>query len=185
MTFDPGFVFNDADNGTLFLASDKNTKKRPRQVQLASASGGSLKLFDNGGFELMSNGSADLADNILSQSTDGLKIHSKGDLNISTDGRLTISASQIIFDSKSATRDFVIKNENGNIRIEASAGNVGIKGNNVVVAASRNVILKSKGNIHAVADGGQIFIVEPKSKLLPTNVLDIVTKVLSTLEGWS
>lgn len=183
MTFDPGFILNDSDNGTLFLASDKNTKKRPRQVQLASASGGSLKLFQNGGFELMSNDSADLADNIYSQAKDGLNIKSKGDFRISCDGQLTISANQIIFESSSATKDLLIKNENGGITLDAK-NNIGIRGTNVVVSATRNAIIRSKGNVHIVSEGGDVFIVEPKSKLVPGGVLDIVNTVLSSFGGW-
>jgi hypothetical protein len=177
-----GLVFYDKDSGVLVIGEDD--KGRIRQVQLSSSSGGSLKFYEDGAFELVGQPSATLGDNVVSQSSHGLKIYSKGDLNIYSEGKITLKGQQIIFDSGSSTQDFVLKNENGGIRIEAPNGNIGIKGKNVAVSAKRDLLLRSKGNVHIVADGGQVFIIEPKSKLVPSSVLGIVNKVTSALGGW-
>ena len=46
-----GYVFNDSKFGSLFIGSDAGAGvKRPRQVELHSASNAHLKLFEDGGF---------------------------------------------------------------------------------------------------------------------------------------
>lgn len=177
-----GLIFYDKDSGVLIIGRDD--LNRAREVQLSSSSGGSLKFFEDGGFELVGQPSAKLADNIVSRSQDGLKIFSQGDLNISSGGKITLNATQIVIEGTSSKEGVVIKNENGNIRFEAPAGNFGIKGKNVAISATRNAVLRSKGNVHVVAEGGQVFIVEPKSKLIPSSALDVVNSVLNTFTGW-
>lgn len=177
-----GYAFVDKDSGVLYIGEDIDAN-RIRQIQLGSGSGGNVKLFKDGGFQIASVDSSTLGDSIVSKSAHGLKIHSKGDLNIQSEGTLTIKARQIKFESTSSERDFVIRNDNGNIRIESS-GNVGIKGNNVVVSATRNAVVKSEGNVYLVASGGQIFNVEPLNSLIPSGILDVVTKVTQFLNGW-
>lgn len=182
MNENEGLIFYDRDSGVLIIGKDD--LNRVRLVQLSSGTGGSLKFFEDGAFEIVSQKTAKLADNIVSRSQDGLMIKSEGDLNITSGGRITLKASQIIIEGESSEEGVVIKNENGNIRFEASAGNLGIKGKNVAISATRNAIVRSKGNVHIVAEGGQVFIVEPKSKLIPTSALDIVNSVLTGFSGW-
>lgn len=176
-----GLVFYDRDSGVLIIGKDD--LDRVREVQLSASSGGSLKFFEDGAFELLGQPSALLGDNITSQSQHGLKIYSNGDLNIASRGKLTLSASQIIIEGTSAKEDLVIKNENGGIRIEAE-NNLGLKGQNVAISASRNCVIRSKGNVYAVAEGGEVFIIEPKSKLIPSGPIDILNSVLTGFGGW-
>lgn len=182
MNENEGLIFYDRDSGVLIIGKDD--LDRVRLVQLSSGTGGSLKFFEDGAFEILSQTTAKLADNIHSRSQDGMIIKSEGDLNIQSEGKITLKASEIIIEGTSSKEGVVIKNENGNMRFEASAGNLGIKGKNIAIAATRNSVITSKGNVHVVAEGGQVFIVEPKSKLIPTSALDIVNSVLTSFSGW-
>ena len=176
-----GLVFYDRDSGVLIIGKDD--LDRVREIQLSSSSGASLKLFKDGAFEILSQPSSILADNITSKSQHGLKIYSNGDLNIQSEGKITLKGTQVIIENTSSKDDLVLKNENGGIRIEAE-NNLGIKGKNIAISATRNCVMRSNGNVYIVSEGGQIFIVEPKSKLIPSSILDVVNKVLLGFGGW-
>lgn len=175
----PGYVFNDSKFGSLFIGSDKGTKvKRPRQVELHSASNAHLKLFDDGGFELTSNPTARECDNINSNSKDGLLIQGNNIRLDARGGELTLAARVIRFESSASDQTLVLRSSN-NIEIEA-ADTVRICASNIAIGAKNKLILSSKGPTYLRGTGG-VTIIEPRSKLIPTSLGELVDKIIETI----
>lgn len=170
-----GYVINDPKYGTVFIGEDKDTD-RIRQVQISSQSLATLKLFKDGGFELVSSASAKLGDNICSNSKDGLFI--KGN-NINLDagsGEITLSARSIRLHSTGEDQTLVLRS-NGDIEIDAE-DNIRIEGSQVALGAKYKMFVGTVGPFILRGKGG-VTITEPKTKLIPTSVRDVVDMVLA------
>lgn len=174
-----GYVFNDSKFGSLFIGSDAGAGvKRPRQVELHSASNAHLKLFEDGGFELTSNPSARLADNINSNSKEGLNISANNIRLDAREGTLTLKARIIRFESTASDETLVFRSSN-NINIEAS-DTIKLEASVVAIGAKTKLVLGSCGPIYMKGSGG-VTIIEPRSKLIPTSLSDVVEKLIEQL----
>jgi hypothetical protein len=175
----PGYVFNDSRFGSLFIGSDSTSGvKRPRQIELHSASNAHLKLFEDGGFELTSNPTSRIADNINSNSADGLNISANNIRLDAREGTLTLAARTIRFESTSGEDTLVFRSAN-NISIEAS-DTIKLDASVVAIGARTKLVLGSCGPIYMKGSGG-VTIIEPKSKLIPTSLADVVEKLIEQL----
>jgi len=175
----PGYVFNDSKFGSLFIGSDSGAGvKRARQVELHSASNAHLKLFEDGGFELTSSPSARTRDNINSNAKDGLNISANNITLDSREGTLTLKARIIKFESTASDETLVFRSAN-NINIEAS-DTIKLEASVVAIGARTKLVLGSCGPIYMKGTGG-VTIIEPKSKLIPTSVSELLTKLIEQL----
>lgn len=174
-----GVVINDPQDGTFFIG--KSDGERPRQVELQAQSLGDLRIYEDGGFHIRSNKSSKKADNIESNSADGLIIYSegKGIFIEAKYGTITLKAKEIIFESTGTNDPGITINSATNFKVDA-ADNVKIEGSNVAVAAKNKLIVASKGLLNIRGNGG-VLISEPKSKLFPTTVTNIIKTAFSTI----
>ena len=169
-----GYVINDPKYGTIFIGEDTNTQ-RLRQIQISSQSLATLKLFKDGGFELCSSSSATLADNICSNSTHGLAIKGNNIFLDAGNGEISLSARSIKLHSTGEDKTLVIRS-NGNIEID-SADDLRMEAGNIAVGAKYKMFIGTCGPFILRGKGG-VTIVEPKTKLIPTSVNDVVNLVL-------
>ena len=175
-----GFVLNDAQSGTIFIGPDDASRKR--QVQISSTSGATVKLYEDGGFEIHSQRSqkkTQISDNIISRSRDGLSIKSTGDLRIQTDGVLTLGAKEIRLEQTHSKSDLVIRS-NSNINIEAK-DTLKMTGSIVAIGARTKLLINSKGSTYIKSSGGETYIVDSNTKLIPTSLGDLFDKIIETL----
>ena len=170
-----GYVINDPQYGVVFIGEDADTKtNRIRQVQISSQSLSTLKLFKDGGFELCSSASAKVADNICSNAQDGLMIKGSNIILEATD-QISLSARSIKLHSTGEDKTLILRS-NGNIEVDA-ADDVRIESANVAIGARYKMFVGTAGPFILRGKGG-VTIIEPKSKLIPTSVRDVVDKVL-------
>lgn len=173
-----GYVFNDPQCGTITIGLDPESV-RPRQIEIVSQSLAAVRLFQDGGFDIRSHPDAVLADNIWSNAKDGLLV--KGN-NIHLDagnGTVTITAREIIFESTGNDTGGITIRSKHNITID-SEDNVKIEGSNVAVAARNKMIIASKGFLNIRGING-VTITEPKQKLIPTSINDLIDTFLSSV----
>lgn len=175
-----GYVFNDPQDGTIIIGKNPNSKGRTRQVELSSQSLGSIRLFEDGAFDIRSNSSATQKDNIISESKDGLAIYSSGKgMHIDAgNGELTISARSIVIQttgSSSETGGITIRS-NHNITLD-SADHVKIEGSTVAIGSKFKMFIGSAGPVFIRGKGG-VTISEPKNSLIPTNLNDVLEKIV-------
>ena len=174
-----GFVFNDPEFGSIYIGEDDSNRKR--QVQISSASGATVKLFENGGFEIQSQKPSkddDLADHIVSRQSQGLKIVSEngGDIDIRTEGKFTVKASEIAFEATNQKSDFIIKS-NSNIRMDAG-DTLKITGSNVGIGARNKMVIRSRGGIFT---SDITSISSGNSPLIPTSLSGLFNKIVENL----
>jgi uncharacterized protein (DUF2345 family) len=177
-----GYVINDGDYGSIFIGEDTGVQ-RQRQIEIHSASNACLKLFKDGGFEIQSQSSSKTADNILSRAKEGLTIKSTGDgirIDAGT-GEITFSARSIRFESSGSDQNLVIRS-NGNLQLEAG-DTIKLDGSVVAIGARNKMVLRSPGPIY-MNSGAGISIVEPKSSLVPKNLLQVVQSLATNLFGY-
>lgn len=175
-----GYVFNDPQDGTLIIGKDPDSK-RPRQIEIASQSLGCIRLFGDGGFDIRSNPSSQLKDNIISNSKHGLGIYSNGKgINIDAgNGELTIRARSIVIEATGAEEAGITFRSAHHISLDAT-DTMKIEGCNVAIAAKNKMLIASKGLLNIKGNGG-VVITEPKQKLIPTSVSDVIQRVFSTI----
>lgn len=173
-----GYVCN-YDDGAFFIGSDKDAgSTRTRQVELRSTSNACLKLFEDGGWEIQSASTSKSADSIVSRSKEGLNIKNTGD-GIRIDaggGTLTLAARTIRFESSGSDQNFKIKST-GNIELDADDSLI-LNGSVVAVGAKTRMLLNSVGPIKIFSNAG-VSIVEPKTSLCPSGLLESVQNNLS------
>lgn len=175
-----GFVLNDAQSGSIFIGPDKSS--RQRQIQISSASGATVKLYEDGGFEIhsqKSNKGKQPSDNIISRSEDGLSIKANGDIRIQTDGVLTLGAREIRLEQTHQKSDLVIRS-NSNIKIDAK-DTLNLTGSVVAIGARTKLLLHSKGSTYIKSTGGETYIVDTNTKLIPTSLSDLFDKLIENL----
>ena len=174
-----GYVINDGTYGTIFIGKDDvKDSGRSRQIEIHSASDATIKLFEDGGFEIQSQPSSKLADNIHSQSIEGLNIKAK---NIHLDagsGEITLSARSIRFQSTGNDQPFVIDSASG-IKMSA-ADTIRLDASVIGIGARTRMMIASRGPIFMKGNGG-VTIVEPKQKLFPTSLGDVLNTLISNL----
>lgn len=173
-----GFVFNDPEFGTIYIGEDDSDRKR--QIQISSASGATVKLFENGGFEIQSqkpSKSDDYADHIVSRQSQGLKIVSEngGDIDIRTEGKFTVKASEIALESTKQKSDFIIKS-NSNIRIDAG-DTLKVTGANVGIGARNKMVIRANGGIYQ----SDTTMISTSASLIPTSLNDLFNKIVENL----
>ena len=174
---DVGYVISDGTHGTIFIGKDDKIG-RSRQIELHAASNAALKLYEDGGFEIQSQPTAKLADNIISQAGDGLKIKANKINFDAGNGEITLSARSIRFESTGNDESFVIRSAS-NVLIESN-DTIKLNGSVIGIGAKTRMLINSKGPIYMKGNGG-VTIVEPKQKLIPTNLSDVLNIMLSTL----
>jgi len=175
-----GFVLNDAQSGTIFIGPDDLPRKR--QVQISSASGATVKLYEDGGFEIHSQKSGkgnQPADNIISRSKDGLSIKATGDIRIQTDGVLTLGAREVRLEQTHHKSDLIVRS-NSNIHIDAN-DTLRMTGSVVAVGARTKLVLHSKGATYIRSTGGETYITDTNTKLIPTSLSDLFDKLIENL----
>lgn len=165
-----GYVINDSDYGTIFIGEDEGVERK-RQMEIHATSNACIKLFKDGGFEIQSSPSATLADNILSQSKDGLCVKAKNIRLDAGNGEITLSARTIRFESTGNDQNLVLRS-NGNLQFEAG-DTIKLDASVVAIGAKTRMLLHSKGPIYINSKAG-VSIVEPKTSLTPTNLLQSV-----------
>lgn len=174
-----GYVINDPQYGTISIGKD-NEVKRPRQVQISSASLAALKLFDDGGFELRSTngGENSKGDAIVSNSKDGFSITStgKGIFIDANKGSLTIRAKDIVLLADGDDSEGISIFSHNHIKLDA-ADNISIEGSQVAIGARYKMMIGTAGPLFMRGKGG-VTITEPSSKLIPTSVSDVADKIL-------
>lgn len=170
-----GYVINDPKYGTIFIGEDIDTE-RVRQIQISSQSLATLKLFQDGGFELCSSSSATKADNICSNSKDGLAIKANNIFLDAGNGEISLSARSIKLHSTGEDRTLVLRS-NGNIEID-TADDLRMEAANIAIGSKYKMFIGTVGPFILRGKGG-VTIVEPKTKLIPTSVNDVVDLVLS------
>ena len=175
-----GFVLNDSQSGSIFIGGD--TQSRKRQIQISPASGATVKLYEDGGFEIHSQKSqkkSQTSDNIISRSRDGLSIKSTGDIRIQTDGVLTLGAREIRLEQTHRKSDLVIRS-NSNINIEAN-DTLKMSASIVAIGARTKMILHSRGSTFIKSSGGDTYITDSNSKLIPTSLTELFDKIIDTM----
>lgn len=187
MADNSGYVYNDKDYGSIFIGKDDKSGKtdRIRQVQVASASLASIKLYDDGGFEISSSkgDKEQKADSIFSQSQQGLHIISRGSSEsgeIVIDagpGTIRLVARDIVLEATGSESGGISLFSNNNITIDA-ADNIGIEGSQVAIGAKYRMLVGTAGPFILRGKGG-VNIVEPKTKLIPTTISSVVDSVLN------
>lgn len=175
-TLDVGYTISDGTHGTIFIGKDDKVD-RPRQIEIHATSNAAIKLFEDGGFEIQSQPSSKLADNIISQSEHGLMVRGEN-IHFSAAKEITLSARAIRFESTGSDETFVIRS-NSNIIIDSN-DTIKLDGSVIGIGARTKMILNSKGPIFMRGIGG-VTIVEPKQKLIPTNLSDVLNIMMSTL----
>jgi len=173
-----GFVFNDPEFGTIYIGEDDSDRKR--QIQISSASGATVKLFENGGFEIQSQKPSkkdDYADHIVSRQSQGLKIISEngGDIDIRTEGKFTVKASEIALEATNQKSDLIIKS-NSNIRMDAG-DTLKMTGANVGIGARNKMVIRSTGGIYQ----SDTTIISTSASLIPTSLNDLFNKLVENL----
>jgi hypothetical protein len=173
-----GFVFNDPEFGTIYIGEDDSDRKR--QIQISSASGATVKLFENGGFEIQSQKPSkndDYADHIVSRQSQGLKIISEngGDIDIRTEGKFTVKASEIALEATNQKSDLIIKS-NSNIRMDAG-DTLKMTGANVGLGARNKMVIRSTGGIFQ----SDTTMISTSTSLIPTSLGDLFNKLVENL----
>lgn len=172
-----GYTISDGTHGTIFIGKDDKVD-RPRQIEIHATSNAAIKLFEDGGFEIQSQPTAKVADNIISQSKDGLMVKGNNIHFDAGDGKITISARSIVFESTGNDTPFVIRS-NSNVLIDSN-DTIKLSGSVVGIGARTRMLIHSKGPIYMKGNGG-VTIVEPKQKLIPTSLSDVLNTMMSTL----
>jgi uncharacterized protein (DUF2345 family) len=172
-----GYVLNDPQSGSFVIGP--NEGERPRQVEIQSQSLGCIRLFDDGGFHIRSHTNAVTKDNIESNATDGLAIYCAGQ-GIAIEapkGSITLKAKDIVIESTGTDDPGITFRSATNINIK-SADNLKLEGSSTTIGATNKMVIASKGLLIIRGNGG-VIISEPKSKLLPTSVNDLLNTLIS------
>lgn len=174
-----GYVLNDAADGTIFIGSDEKVKDtvRPRQIEIHSTSNACIKLYKDGGFEIRGQSTGTSADNIISECKDGLAVSAKNIRLDAGNGEITLAARSVRFESTGTDQDFVLRS-NGNLKIEAG-DTLKLEGSVVAIGARTRMALFSGGGLYIRATG--INISEPCTKLIPTNVSELIDILMQNL----
>jgi hypothetical protein len=176
-----GYVVNDPNHGSIFIGSDKGVKgvERPRQVSVQSASGATLKLFEDGGFEIHGQPSATIADNIASTSKHGLMINGRN-IHLTATDTFTISARAIVFEGTGGDQNCTIRS-NGNLTLQAE-DTLALKAAVIGACAKTRMLLQSKGQVLIKSKTG-ISLIEPQTPLTPMGIFNTIESLASSIFG--
>ena len=157
----------------------------------AEAEGGSVKLFHDGGFELKS-GSGDSGIQgcqIMQMCEDApLIIHSKGNIIIDCEGTFAVTANDIQMRAKNRRGLEKGWNQSGSINLKASK-NIKIDADKAITVTSETVVIDAKRELLCHSEGfnfliGRVVrIHEPRSKLIPPTLKEVMDKHLKPFRG--
>ena len=159
----PPLIVTNPEDGFLRIGMEKGTQKRKSQVQLASGSASSLRLFKDGGWELKSQTNS-IGSNIIQKGTGPLNIKSEGDLNIDVDGTFNVKAKDIVMETTDADVGDIVLNPKHDFRLDAK-NYVILMGKDITIDAVSKLILFSQDMSYLV--GRYVRIHEPTSQLIP------------------
>ena len=159
----PPIIFTNPEDGFLRIGKEKEKQKRDSQVQLASGSAASLRLFKDGGWELKSQTNSK-GSNIIQKGTGPLSIKSEGDFNIDVDGTFHLKAKDIVMETTDADVGDIVLNPKHDFRLDAK-NYVILMGKDVTLDAHNKLILFSEDMSYLV--GRYVRIHEPTSQLIP------------------
>jgi hypothetical protein len=162
-------------SGGFLAIGDQTVKKaeRRRTAQLGGSTGASVRIFEDGGWDIRST-SNDKGSSLVQTGKGPLSIYSEGDLIIDVKGTLSMKAKDIIMESKGTDGDIVL-NSAHDIRLDAG-NNVKVLGTMVGLFSDSKMILASQG--WNIIRGNPLRFVEPKSKLIPTSLLEFAESVI-------
>ena len=175
----PPLIVTNPEDGFLRIGMEKGTQKRKSQVQLASGSASTLRLFKDGGWELKSNTNSK-GSNIIQKGNGPLNIKSEGDLNIDVDGSFNVKAKEIVMETTHATEGDIVLNPKHDFRVDAKNYAI-IMGKDVTLDGKDKLLLFSEDMAYLV--GRYVSIHEPTSQLIPPTFGKHITKLTDTLKN--
>jgi hypothetical protein len=175
----PPIIFTNPEDGFLRIGKEKEAQKRDSQVQLASGSACSLRLFKDGGWELKSQTNSK-GSNIIQKGTGPLNIKSEGDLNIDVDGTFNLKAKDIVMETTDADVGDIVLNPKHDFRLDAK-NYVILMGKDVTLDAHNKLILFSEDMSYLV--GRYVRIHEPTSQLIPPTFGAHIKSLTDTLKN--
>jgi len=175
----PPLIVTNPEDGFLRIGMEKNTPLRKSQVQLASGSAASLRLFKDGGWELKSQYNS-TGSNIIQKGTGPLNIKSEGDLNIDVDGTFNLKAKDIVMETTHADVGDIVLNPKHDFRLDAK-NYVILMGKDITLDAKSKLILYSDDMSYLV--GRYVRIHEPTSQLIPPTFGAHIKSLTDTLKN--
>jgi hypothetical protein len=175
----PPLIVTNPEDGFLRIGMEKGTQKRKSQVQLASGSACSLRLFKDGGWELKSQTNS-IGSNIIQKGTGPLNIKSEGDLNIDVDGTFNVKAKEIVMETTDADVGDIVLNPKHDFRLDAK-NYVILMGKDVTIDAVSKLILFSQDMSYLI--GRYVRIHEPTSQLIPPTFGAHIKSLTDTLKN--
>lgn len=171
----PPINIHNPTDGFLEIGEEDDAKiLRKHHVQLGGGTGAALHIYKDGGWCLWAK-SNDKGSTLIQEGSGPLNITSDGDINIDAKGDLSLRAKNIIMETTTSDGDVVI-NSKHNIRLDAS-NNVTILGTNVTTKAFYTMLNVSDG--WNIISGNPVYFYEPKTKLIPTSIADVVNTLLA------
>ena len=161
----PPLIWSNPQDGFIRVGIETNegNSKRKSQVQVASGSAASLRLFKDGGWELKSNENS-VGSNIIQKGTGRLSIKADADLLIECGGTFSVKAKDIVMETKNAMKGDIVFNAKHNVRITAK---------NYAIMSAKDITLDAKTNLLSFSEnmnyvvGSYVRIHEPTSQLIP------------------
>ena len=175
----PPLIITNPEDGFLRVGTEKGRQKRKSQVQLASGSAASLRLFKDGGWELKSQTNGN-GSNIIQKGNGPLNIKSEGDLNIDVDGTFSVKAKDIVMETTDASVGDIVLNPKHDFRLDAK-NYVIMMGKDVTIDAKSKLLLFSEDMSYLV--GKYVRIHEPTSQLIPPTFGEHIDSLTSTLKN--
>ena len=173
----PPLIVTNPEDGFLRIGMEKGTQKRKSQVQLASGSAASLRLFKDGGWELKSQTNS-TGSNILQKGSGPLSIKSEGDIKIECDGTFSVKAKDIVMETTVPDGDIVL-NAKHDFRVDAK---------NYAIIMAKDVTLDAKNKLFCFSEnmaylvGSYVRIHEPTSQLIPPTFAKHMNTLSSTVK---
>ena len=175
----PPLLWSNPQDGFIRVGVETSNKvTRKSQVQIASGSAASLRLFKDGGWELKSNDNTK-GSSIIQKGTGRLSIKADGDLLIDCGGTFSVKAKDIVMETKNAMTGDIVLNAKHNFR--ANVGNYAIISAKDITIDAKSNLLSYSENINYVI-GNYVRIHEPTSLLIPDNFLRAVNKLTENLD---
>lgn len=173
----PPINIHNPEHGFLEIGEETDDKiLRKHHVQLGGGTGAALHIYKDGGWCLWSKPN-EKGSSLIQEGSGPLNITSDGDVNIEAKGDISLRGKNIIMETTSSDGDVVI-NSKHNIRLDAN-NNVSILGTNVTTKAFYTMLNISDG--WNIISGNPVYFHEPKTKLIPKSISDIVNTLLGEL----
>ena len=174
----PPLIITNPEDGFLRVGVETGTQKRKSQVQLASGSAASLRLFKDGGWELKSQTNS-TGSNILQKGSGPLAIKSEGDIKIECDGTFSVKAKDIVMETTDADVGDIVLNPKHDFRANVQ---------NYAIIMAKDVTLDAKNKLFCFSEnmaylvGSYVRIHEPTSQLIPPTFANHMDTLSSTVK---